>query len=64
MNGAGGMLRLLIFITVIMAAVWGLKVYRNAVGGMTKFQKISNIIVSIGLLALLAMLIFPLIAKP
>ena len=58
------MLRLLIFMTFVIAAVWGIKVYRNAVDGMTKFQKISNIIVSIGLLALLGMLIFPLITKP
>lgn len=60
-NGADSMLRLLIFIVFIMAAVWGLKVYRNAVGGMTKFQKTSNIIVSVGLLVLLGILIFPLI---
>lgn len=61
MNSADSMLRLLIFMAFVMAAVWGIKVYRNVVNGMTKFQKTSNIIVSIGLLALLGMLIFPLI---
>lgn len=63
MSSAYGILRLLIFMTMILAAVWGMKIYRNAVNGMTKFQKISNALVAAGLLILLVMLVFPMISR-
>ncbi len=58
-----GALGMLLFLLVILAAAWVMKLLNDAKRGMTTFQKVSNAIVSVLLAALIIMLIFPLMKK-